>query len=110
MKETTQITNLSKLMKLTLVITFVILMTSCGDRRSKLEVGREVMADASASPVPALSVNEDLEISPASAKDTPQPIDRKLIKNGVLSFETDDIEKTSKEIQKLYQEFNGYVA
>ncbi len=35
---------------------------------------------------------------------------RKLIKNGTLSFETNDIEKTRKEIEKLYQEFNGYLA
>ena len=39
-----------------------------------------------------------------------QSNERKLIKNGTISFETNDIEKTRKEIEKLYQEFNGYIA
>ncbi len=53
----------------------------------------------------------DLEVRPASQKQAPrQASQRKLIKNGTLSFETNDIEKTRKEIEKLYQEFNGYMA
>ena len=92
-------------MKLNLVIILIILMTSC-ERRSKLKVDRNEMmlvseasgagnGDASSSPPPAAS--NDLTL-------------RKLIKNGTLSFETKDIEKTGKEIEKLYQEFNGYLA
>lgn len=110
MKETTQIINLSKLMKLTLVITFVILMTSC-DKRSNFKGEHEVMMDASAPPVPAMLVEESLDVNQMPAKEpSSQAIVRKLIKNGTLSFETNDIEKTRKEIEKLYQEFNGYVA
>src|SRR5687768_14741677 len=110
MKKITKIPNPSKLMKLTLIIPFVILMTSCTDRRSKSEVDLDVMMDASALPVSAVSAEENLAISLPLAKDASQVIDRKLIKNGVISFETNDIEKTKKEIEKLYQEFNGYVA
>ena len=65
--------------------------------------GREVMKE---SPVSA----EGTEKSPPPPKEAPQFVERKLIKNGSISFETNDIEKTRKEIEKLYRQFNGYVA
>jgi len=90
-------------MKLNLVIMLIILMTSC-DRRSKLNVDPDKME---VSQVSALGK----EKSSTPPREAPQQSNqRKLIKNGTLSFETNDIEKTGKEIEKLYQEFNGYIA
>jgi len=91
-------------MKLNLVIILIVLMTSC-DKRSKLKVERDKMEVAQMSAVG----NGDASSTPP--KEAPkQSQERKLIKNGTLSFETDDVEKTGKEIEQLYQEFNGYVA
>ena len=90
-------------MKLNLVIILIILVTSC-DRRSKLKVDHE------------MEVSQALAVGNGDASSTPpkeapkQSQERKLIKNGTLSFETNDVEKTRKEIEKLYQEFNGYIA
>jgi Domain of unknown function (DUF4349) len=95
--------NPSKLMKLNLVIILIILVTSC-DRRSNLKVDHE------------MEVSQALAVGNGDASSTPpkealkQSQERKLIKNGTLSFETNDVEKTRKEIEKLYQEFNGYIA
>ena len=90
-------------MKLNLVIMVIFLMTSC-DRRSKLKVDPEKME---VSQVSALGKDK----SPTPPRGGPQQSNqRKLIKNGTISFETNDIEKTGKEIEKLYQEFNGYIA
>ena len=91
-------------MKLNLIIMLVIMMTACGDRRSKLKVERDTSTERSIAMA-------DLDVSPSSPKKAPrQASQRKLIKNGTLSFETNDIEKTREEIEKLYQEFNGYIA
>jgi len=90
-------------MKLNLAIILIILATSC-DRRSKLKVDRE------------MEVSQAVAVGNADASSTPpkeapkQSQERKLIKNGTLSFETNDMEKTRKEIEKVYQEFNGYLA
>ena len=90
-------------MKLNLVIMLIILMTSC-DRRSKLKVDPEKMEESQVSA-------EGKEKSSPPPREAPQQSNqRKLIKNGTISFETNDIEKTRKEIEKLYQEFNGYIA
>ena len=105
MIKTTRTNNPSKLMKPNLVIILVILMASCGDRRSKLKIDRDKMEVSQA------SVMGDGEARSTPPKETSkQSTQRKLIKNATLSFETNDIEKTGKEIEKLYREFNGYIA
>lgn len=91
-------------MKLNTFILIVIVMASCADRRSKLKVDREEMMEVSQA-----SADENLDAGSA-APDNVLLTQRKLIKNGTLSFETSDVEKSRKEIEKLYQEFNGYVA
>jgi len=100
----TRTNNPSKLMKLNLIIMLVIIVTSCGDRRSKLKIER-------APQVSAISATAKMDVSPTTSTEARRSSSqRKLIKNGTLSFETNDIEKTRKEIEKLYQEFNGYLA
>ena len=90
-------------MKINLVIIVVIVMTSCGDSRSKMEVSDTAMEQS-------ITV-ADMAVKPASLKQPPrEATQRKLIKNGTLSFETNDIQKTRKEIEKLYLEFKGYMA
>jgi hypothetical protein len=98
-------------MKLNLVIMLVIILTSCGDRRSKLKIDREAMLEVAAPQTSAISATAKMEVSPTASTEARRPSSqRKLIKNGTLSFETNDIEKTRKEIEKVYQEFNGYLA
>ena len=82
----------------------LIIMTSCGDRRSKLKIERAPQASA-------ISATAKADVSPTSSTEARRSSSqRKLIKNGTLTFETNDIEKTRKEIEKVYQEFNGYLA
>jgi hypothetical protein len=90
-------------MKLNLVIILIILVTSC-DRRSELKEDREMEVSQ------AVAVGNGDASSTPPKEATKQSQERKLIKNGTLSFETNDIEKTRKEIEKLYKEFNGYLA
>lgn len=93
-------------MKLNLLLILIILMTSCIDRRSTLKIDRDKMKVSKAS----IERNRDTSSPPPKEAPGPSGPQRKLIKNGTLSFETNDIGKTAKEIEKLYHEYDGYVA
>src|SRR5688572_11036296 len=81
------------------------IMWSCGDRMSKTlsDEANLVMTEEAAPPALLLS-------APPRSESLNIPFDQKLIKNGTLSFETNDIAKTKIEIEKLCKELNAYTA
>ena len=87
-------------MKLNMTVLLVVILASC--KNSPHSDERQVMMDK------VVVANAPSESTPV-AETSLRSAEQKLIKNGSLSFETDDIEKTRKEIEKLYHEFNGYL-
>lgn len=87
-------------MKATGIVLALVLMASCGDRRSKLAVEEsESMAGFGAV---AVNTIEDAKSNTIS--------DRKLIKDGSLSFETGDLKKTQTEVSEITKKLNGYAS
>ena len=98
-------------MKLNMVILFVLLLTACADRRSKLKIDADKVMEQSTPQEAAIFAGGNHNASSSSAKGALQQMNqRKLIKNGTISLETNDIKKTRKEIEKLYLDSEGYVA
>jgi hypothetical protein len=98
-------------MKLNIVILFVLLLTACADRRSKLKIEADKVMERSTPQQASISDGGNRNASSSSAKGAGQQMNqRKLIKNATISLETNDIEKTRKEIEKLYLDEEGYVA
>jgi hypothetical protein len=101
-------------MKTNIIILCAVVASSCDHRPdSKMEISQEAMM----APPPPMKMSEAADYavtasySPAEKKETPVHFtERMLIKNGSISFETADIEATRKDIEKLYREFDGYIA
>ena len=99
-------------MKTNILILCAAVVWSC-DHRAKSEM--EISDQKNLVP-PSMAIAEvayDAAFSPAPRKNAETPVilsERKLIKNGSISFETADIEETRKAIEKLYHEFGGYIA
>lgn len=57
--------------------------------------------------------DEEQALNPTNSKLEPQPADqiaRKLIKNGQIDFETENLNKTREEIHSAIKRFNGYIS
>lgn len=78
-----------------------VLLTSCGEARM------DEVAYMEAPPAPMM---EAKNVMMDEAPPTEQPVgERKLIKNGELTFETNDVKKTKSEIEALCKQFNAYI-
>ena len=91
----------------TKILILVSIMSSCGDRMSKT-LSDQMILEAADSEMAAPTLA--LANFPPSRESLNIPFERKLIKNGTLSFETTDIAKTKIEIDKLCKELNAYTA
>lgn len=67
-------------------------------------------ADESGSPEPEAGINVDFENSVQDASISTIPVERKLIKDGSLSFETDDILGTRKKVNDAINKNDAYIA
>lgn len=92
--------------KLMLLLLIVLLSVSCNDNANRTEV-KEMYAVNSRdySPPRALrkSANENIQTAKVE-------YERKLIKNGRLSFKTDSISTTKKQITQLVNTYKGYIS
>lgn len=93
-----------KMKKLFLIFGFCITLLSCDRRESANFVGGAVAED-------------NTEVASVSSKRPKQPpsgdavtTERKLIRNGSLSFETSDVKKTKTAIDAICKELNAYVS
>ncbi|NOT73951.1 MAG: DUF4349 domain-containing protein [Cyclobacteriaceae bacterium] len=83
-------------MKIHLLLFATLFIFSCSKDKSRLELAPSGEQQS--------SMNEALSSAPNVS------VERKLIKNGDLSFKTDDTKKTKAEIEKIVKEFNGYIS
>ncbi|MBA4054797.1 MAG: DUF4349 domain-containing protein [Marivirga sp.] len=87
-------------MKVNTIVLVLVLFVSCSERRSKLAIGDS----ESVAGFDAVAVN-----SPEKDENA-IPLDRKLIKDGSLSFETGDLKKTQSEIAGISKSLKGYAS
>lgn len=93
-----------KIKKLLLIFSFCLALLSC-DRRQALKIDE----------VP--SMEGDAEVASVSLRSPGEPTsedavttERKLIRNGSLSFETSDVKKTKTAIDAICKELNAYIS
>jgi len=100
-------------MKTNIIILCAVVAWSC-DHRAKSEMKlstHALLAPPAIEQADEVAYTANASYEPSGTKDvTALLTERKLIKNGSISFETIDIEKTRAEIEKLYHEFDGYIA
>lgn len=87
-------------MKIKGILLALLLLASCADKRSKRDFGYS----ESTPPFDAVAVNSN------DVNQNAIPLDRKLIKDGSLSFETGDIKKTQSEIAEIFKSLKGYAS
>jgi hypothetical protein len=89
-------------MKTPVLLLFILALFSC-DRRQALRVERETTSRyANLAPPPAIQASD------VTADQS--PTDRKLIRNGHLTIQTDDISRTRNEVEKLCKTNQAYIA
>ena len=92
---------------LPLLFTSVILF-SCASADSKSEESGMV-SNMEMIPPPPTSYDKS-EKQTETADQLPKPVEQKLIKNGEVSFKVKNLGETKKNIQKVLNSFNGYIA
>ncbi len=93
-----------KTLGITAILLASLIIISCyADRRNELEVG-ETYAASSADEY-ALEAGATRQGGPAM-----QPVERKIIKKGDISFETDNVVNTKTSIVKMVAELEGYLS
>jgi hypothetical protein len=92
-------------MKRYLLFLMVIALISCSDRRSKLRVGKLAANEA-----PMMMVAEKAEMFTPQNDNQSKSISRKLIKNGTLTFQAEDVAKTKIDIDKICLSNKAYIS
>lgn len=87
-----------------LVLIIAIILSSCGERGGKSEFLEQLSSPRESK---MSLVSENTEQTPLGAGDK---IERKLIKNGSISFESQNVQKTKIEIEKICKELNAYIS
>ncbi len=86
-----------------LVLLLTIILSSCGERGSKSEFIEQLSN-------PRESKMSLMSESTEQAQDASDITERKLIKNGSISFESRNVQKTKIEIEKICKELNAYIS
>jgi len=87
-----------KLFSSALFVCLIVLMTSCNKNRPN----NSIAGDAN---------NAEIALSePVAVEEEPEPIERKLIKEGTLAFETADLKQTKNQIIQAIQKHKGYIS
>lgn len=93
--------------KVTLVVIIIAFLMSCENRRNKLRVESGLASREYASLSPPAIMKESVKLP---EKDNIEIAQRKLIKNGEITFSTKDIDGTRKSLAKACKDFNGYIS
>jgi Domain of unknown function (DUF4349) len=98
-------------MKMNTLLLLVTFLFSCSGNNSSPEAVLD-MATPDAKMVQSTNAFED--VLDVSATEQPAPsteiIERKLIRNGTLEFQTEEVKKTRSEIEKICKELNAYIS
>lgn len=87
-------------MNVNVILVALLLLAACSDKRTKFKVGdSEAVAAYDAVSVNSREADQNIPIT-----------DRKLIKDGSISFETGDLKKTQSEIAEITKSLNGYAS
>jgi len=101
--------NLQSTMKMNTLLLLVTLLFSCGGNNSSPEIAMDMaapeakMAQRGGEYEAAIDVAEQ-HLPP------PEIVERKLIRNGSLEFQTEEVKKTKLEIEKICKELNAYIS
>lgn len=90
-------------MKNTLLILFIVLLAACNARERSYGASGESRAMAAFAPEAKIG-------KPQADMAMPEVAERKLIKNGDLSFETSDVKKTKAAVDAICKEFEALVS
>ncbi len=90
------------------VITFIFIVVACGSNTYKYDVAEKGLSYSSEQASDGSYTKNDVEPSVDISK--VDISDRKLIKEGNIRFETENIEKTRKAIDSLTKAMNGYIS
>ena len=93
-----------------IVLLFAFIILSCGERGNELALTNgfaDLREHKSASAIKEGNTNTFEEILEQSPPESSTVIERKLIKNGDITFETANVKKTKIEIEKICLEFNA---
>lgn len=94
-----------------LIVLLIFVLVSCKGKDNQDAFHYALKEDKNWTPQNA-SMDESIDaMADVSATEQPAPlvqIDRKLIKNGTLTFKVSDVAETKKQIDKLIKEANGY--
>ena len=91
-------------MKMNLVLFLTVILSSCGENGSKSEFPEQLSSPLESK---ISLISKSAEQAPPDVGDV---IDRKLIKNGSITFESRNVQKTKTEIEKICKELNAYVS
>lgn len=93
----------------TLLLLVTLLFSCKGNNTSPEEVYDMAAPDAKM----VQSMGEEVTFDVGASELAPSPnevVDRKLIRNGTLEFQTDEVKKTKTEIEKICKELNAYIS
>lgn len=93
----------------TLLLLVTLLFSCKGNNTSPEEVYDMAAPDAKM----VQSMGEEVTFDVGASELAPPPnevVDRKLIRNGTLEFQTDEVKKTKTEIEKICKELNAYIS
>lgn len=102
--------NLQSSMKMNTLLLLVAFLVSCNGNNSSSEAVLDMAApDAKM----VQSMGDEVTFDVEASEQTPSPtevVDRKLIRNGTLEFQTEEVKKTKDEIEKICKELNAYIS
>lgn len=97
-------------MKMNTLLLLVTFLASCHGNNSSSEAALDMAApDAKM----VQSMGDEVTFDVEASEQTPSPaevVDRKLIRNGTLEFQTQEVKKTKIEIEKICKELNAYIS
>lgn len=103
--------ELSHLMKMNTLLLLATLLLSCNGNKTNQEMAFDLAAPEAKMAMRSNEFEAMLEIPPTEQPAPPDVIiDRKLIRNGQLEFQTEEVKQTKTEVEKICKELNAYIS
>ncbi len=103
--------NTKYIMKMNILALVILTLVSCGDRRSKLSIDKGEQYLSKAKVADQSSRLEEVQMMAPPGKASPEiVVERKLIKDGTLIFETRSVVKSKTEIERICKELGAYIS
>jgi hypothetical protein len=99
--------DLQSTLKMNTLLLLVTLLFSCGGNNSSPEIAMDMAAPEAKM---AQRGGENAVAMNVTEQNLPEIVERKLIRNGSLEFQTQEVKKTKLEIEKICKELNAYIS